>query len=105
MRLALPPPSKGGASGPILIWSGATSVGHHVIQLAKLSGLTPIVTASPEHTEHLSSLGAAAVVDYKDEKAVDKIKQAAKADIKYAIDCTVVNDSTLKCVGELRCLY
>lgn len=98
MRLALPPPSKAGASGPILIWGGATSVAHHLIQLSKLSGLSPITTASTDHNEHLTSLGAAAVFDYKDDKAVDKIKQAAKADIKYAVDCSVVNDSTLKCV-------
>lgn len=104
MRLALPPPFKAGASGPILIWGGATAVAHHLIQLSKLSGLSPIATASTEHTGHLSTLGAAAVVDYKDAKAVDKLKQAAQSDIKLAIDCAVVKDSALKCIGELRCL-
>jgi NADPH:quinone reductase-like Zn-dependent oxidoreductase len=42
MRLGLPYPSSPfpkGSTDAILVWGGSTSVGHHAIQLAKLSGL------------------------------------------------------------------
>ncbi|EPQ52564.1 GroES-like protein [Gloeophyllum trabeum ATCC 11539] len=52
------------AGKPILIFGGATSVGQYAIQLAKLSGFSPIiVTASPKHTQFLNSLGANHVLD------------------------------------------
>ncbi|TFK53686.1 GroES-like protein [Heliocybe sulcata] len=64
----LPPPWEDGrgkyAGKPILIFGGATSVGQYVIQLAKLSGFSPIiVTASPKHTSFLKSLGVDHVID------------------------------------------
>ncbi|KZP26059.1 GroES-like protein [Athelia psychrophila] len=49
---------------PILITGGASSVGCFAIQLAKLSGFSPIyTTASPKHTVYLQSLGATHVID------------------------------------------
>ncbi|KAI8992784.1 GroES-like protein [Trametes punicea] len=49
---------------PIFILGGATSVGQYVIQLARLSGLGPIiVTASLHNEELLKSLGATHVLD------------------------------------------
>ncbi|KAG1883485.1 chaperonin 10-like protein [Suillus subluteus] len=64
----IPPWDRGGWSKykgwPILILGGAGSVGNYVIQLAKLSGFSPIITtASLKHTEHLKSLGANHVID------------------------------------------
>ncbi|KAG2149023.1 chaperonin 10-like protein [Suillus bovinus] len=64
----IPPWDRGGWSKykgwPILIFGGAGSVGNYVIQLAKLSGFSPIITtASLKHTEHLKSLGANHVID------------------------------------------
>ncbi|TFK47715.1 GroES-like protein [Heliocybe sulcata] len=52
------------AGKPILLFGGATSVGQYVIQLAKLSGFSPIIaTASAKHTSFLNSLGADHVID------------------------------------------
>ncbi|TFK46251.1 GroES-like protein [Heliocybe sulcata] len=52
------------AGKPIFLFGGATSVGQYVIQLAKLSGFSPIIaTASPKHTSFLKSLGIDHVID------------------------------------------
>jgi len=52
------------AGKPFLVLGGATSVGQFVIQFAKLSGFSPIITtASLKHDAFLKSLGATHVVD------------------------------------------
>ncbi|KAJ7164945.1 chaperonin 10-like protein [Mycena filopes] len=52
------------ANKPILIFAGATSVGQFVIQFAKLSGFSPIITtASLHNTELLKGYGATHVID------------------------------------------
>ncbi|PPQ92598.1 hypothetical protein CVT25_007290 [Psilocybe cyanescens] len=52
------------ADTPIVVLGGPTSVGQIVIQLAKLSGFSPIfTTASLKHTVFLKSLGATNVLD------------------------------------------
>jgi NADPH:quinone reductase-like Zn-dependent oxidoreductase len=49
---------------PIVILGGSSSVGQFAIQLAKLSGFSPIITtSSKKHTDFLKSLGATHVVD------------------------------------------
>ncbi|EPT05359.1 NAD-binding protein [Fomitopsis schrenkii] len=63
-----PPWEEGGrdkyAGQPILILGGASSVGQHVIQLAKLSGFSPIVTtASLRNADRLRQLGATHILD------------------------------------------
>ncbi|KZT22238.1 GroES-like protein [Neolentinus lepideus HHB14362 ss-1] len=69
--LGLTPPWEDAGRGkyagkPILILGGATSVGQFVIQLAKLSGFSPIIaTASLKHTSFLKSLGVDHVIDRK----------------------------------------
>ncbi|KAG1751515.1 chaperonin 10-like protein [Suillus paluster] len=51
---------------PIVIMGGASSVGQYSIQLARLSGFSPIITtASLHNAELLSSLGATHVLDRK----------------------------------------
>jgi len=70
---ATTPPSTGKS---ILIWGGSASVGSAAIQLAKASGLRVVSTASPANHEFVKSLGADVVVDYKDEKVVDKLVEA-----------------------------
>ncbi|KAL0478636.1 trans-enoyl reductase [Acrasis kona] len=86
--LGLPTPDKP-LSQPkdILIWSGATSVGQHAIQLAKLSGLRVITTASEKNHALLRSLGADEVFDYKDEQVVQKIKKATNNQLELGLDC------------------
>jgi len=65
----LTPPWIEGGQGkydrkPIVIFGGSGSVASYVIQLAKLSGFSPIIaTTSPQHTAYLKSLGATHVVD------------------------------------------
>ncbi|EMD31448.1 hypothetical protein CERSUDRAFT_127335 [Gelatoporia subvermispora B] len=52
------------AGKPFVLFGGATSIGQYAIQLAKLSRFSPIiVTASPNHTSYLRSLGATHVLD------------------------------------------
>ncbi|KAI0308781.1 hypothetical protein OF83DRAFT_1073031, partial [Amylostereum chailletii] len=85
LRLHLSPPSAPTASPrTILIWGGATAVGHHAVQLAKLSGYTVFTTASPANHAALRALGADAVFDYKDPRVVEKIREAAGAEGVFA---------------------
>ncbi|KAF7792661.1 hypothetical protein EIP86_003758 [Pleurotus ostreatoroseus] len=63
-----PPWTEGGhgkyAGQPCVIFGGASGVGQYAIQLAKLSGYSPIITtASVKNTEYLKSLGATHVLD------------------------------------------
>ncbi|KAI0351750.1 GroES-like protein [Trametes cingulata] len=63
-----PPWEEGGmakyAGKPIFIIGGASSVGQYTIQMAKLSGFSPIIaTASPRNEQLLLSLGATHVLD------------------------------------------
>lgn len=59
------PSARGKYMGvPFLLLGGATSVGQFVLQLAKLSGFSPIIaTASLKHTDFLKSFGATHVLD------------------------------------------
>lgn len=52
------------AGEPIVINAGSTSVGQYMIQFAKLSGFSPIITTASKHNEeYLMSLGATHIVD------------------------------------------
>jgi len=78
------------AGNPIVILGGSSSVGLNTIQLAKLSGFSPIITtASPQHAEHLKTLGATHVVDRK-VSSVDLASEVntitQNAPIKYVVD-------------------
>ncbi|KAJ6477853.1 chaperonin 10-like protein, partial [Mycena vitilis] len=62
------PVSSGGrgkyAGQPIVILGGAGATGHYALQLAKLSGFSPIITtASSKNETFLKSLGATHVID------------------------------------------
>ncbi|CAA7269957.1 unnamed protein product [Cyclocybe aegerita] len=59
------PADEGKYAGvPLVVLGGASSVGQLTIQVARLSGFSPIVTtASLKHTEYLKSLGATHVLD------------------------------------------
>lgn len=67
--LSLVPPWKHGGLGkyrgmPIIIFGGAGSVGNYAIQLARMSGFSPIITtASLRNTNYLKNLGATHVID------------------------------------------
>lgn len=52
------------AGEPIIVIGGSSAVGQHAIQLAKLSGFSPIITTASLHNEaYLKSIGATHVVD------------------------------------------
>jgi threonine dehydrogenase-like Zn-dependent dehydrogenase len=107
-RLKLPVP-YGAADKeptPILVWGGASmynndigglqllrhhyiiiaSVGTIVIQLAKLSGLTVITTASPKNAEYLKSLGADYVFPYNDPNTPAEIKKLTNGKLYLGYD-------------------
>jgi NADPH:quinone reductase-like Zn-dependent oxidoreductase len=57
-----------------------------VIQLAKLSGLTVITTASPKKAEYLKSLGADYVLPYDDPNTPAEIKKITNGKLYLAYD-------------------
>lgn len=72
--------SAPGASGPILIWGGASTVGFAAIQLAKAAGLKPIiVTASPHNHEQLRKYGADYCIDYSYKDVVERVRAIVEA--------------------------
>ncbi|KAL8287427.1 hypothetical protein RQP46_003285 [Phenoliferia psychrophenolica] len=78
---------------PFLIWGGATSVGLYVIQLAKMSGYTVIVTCSPKSNDLVKSLGADAVYPYSDPETPSKIS-AAYPTLALALDAVSSQETT-----------
>jgi NADPH:quinone reductase-like Zn-dependent oxidoreductase len=95
LGIGLVPPvsseGKGKYTGnPIVIIGGSSSVGQNTIQLAKLSGFSPIiVTASLHHAENLKSLGATYVMDrnISGSALASKINTVTQnAPIKYVVD-------------------
>ncbi|KAK7035347.1 hypothetical protein VNI00_011878 [Paramarasmius palmivorus] len=71
----------------LLVWSGSTSVGQIVMQLAKLSNMRVIATASPKQFDFVRSLGADEVYDYSDSFTGREIFQATGGNIHCAVDC------------------
>lgn len=71
----------------ILVWGGSSSVGQFTVQLAHLSGLRVIATASPHNFELVKSLGADLVFSYKDPDTPAKIREVTGGKLKRAVDC------------------
>jgi NADPH:quinone reductase-like Zn-dependent oxidoreductase len=104
LRMGLPEPSsttRPAETPTVLVWSGATSVGQFVIQLAALSGCRVVTTASRKQWDHLKSLGAAECFDYqvrrvhslkradvrlKDPHVVEHLRAATSDQTTYAVD-------------------
>lgn len=61
----------------VVVWGGATSVGSVAIQLANAAGYRVLSTASPHNHAQVLGLGAAAVEDYRDRRAVHRLLEAA----------------------------
>ncbi|TFK27957.1 GroES-like protein [Coprinopsis marcescibilis] len=83
--------SKGKYTGtPIVILGGSSSVGQYVIQLAHLSGFSPIIaTSSLKHGQFLKSLGATDILD----------RSITPAEIQAAVEQRV-GDSSVKLVYD-----
>ncbi|KAJ7746397.1 zinc-binding oxidoreductase ToxD [Mycena metata] len=77
---------------PILIWAGASAVGQYTIQLAHLSGLHVITTASPHNHALLRALGASEVLDYRDPAVSGTIRALTNNTLAHAVDC--ISDAT-----------
>ncbi|UKZ47992.1 hypothetical protein TrVGV298_002228 [Trichoderma virens] len=77
-----------GRKTAILIWGGATAVGAYALQLAKLSGLGPIITVAGNGIDYVQSLNAADhIIDYRKGDVTQQILAAAgSAEIKIAFD-------------------
>ncbi|KAF5359478.1 hypothetical protein D9756_003554 [Leucocoprinus leucothites] len=82
---------------PFVLLGGASSVGQFVIQLARLSGFSPIIaTASLKHTTYLQSLGATHVLDRN--LSTDELKSQIATitnnkPIKYVYDTISLSDT------------
>ncbi|KAG6810134.1 hypothetical protein H0H92_013166 [Tricholoma furcatifolium] len=91
------PSARGKETGtPIVIFGGATSVGQYVIQFARLSGFSPIITtASLKHKEYLESLGATDILDrnLSSDKLSAKISKIAKDPIQIIYDAVSSPDT------------
>lgn len=77
--------------GSLLVWGGSTGVGLSLIQLARASGISPIIaTASPTRHALLRDLGVTHCFDYKDPDVTSKIQAAVHESVggklSYAID-------------------
>ncbi|EGN98743.1 hypothetical protein SERLA73DRAFT_181366 [Serpula lacrymans var. lacrymans S7.3] len=87
------------AGKPIVILGGSSSVGSYAIQLARLSGFSPIITtASPQHKTYLQSLGATHILDrhLSPSELVDsgnKIIQLSKADLHVVYDAISIKET------------
>lgn len=65
----------GGVAGQtVLVQGGAGAVGHDAVQIAKLQGATVIATASAAKAAHARAAGADAVIDYKSEDVVARVR-------------------------------
>ena len=106
VRLKLPTPLQHAQSrtspGTILIWGGSTATGHHAIQLARLSGLQVIATASPEAFTELENIGASFVFDYKDEDVASKIRKVAgEPGVQFVLDTISEKGTTEKAIDAV----
>ncbi|KAF7974403.1 hypothetical protein HWV62_12250 [Athelia sp. TMB] len=98
-RHDLPKPSTVKPGTPttenILIWGGATAVGHHAIQLARLSGLRVIAIASARNHAFVRSIGATVTIDYNDVDVLAQIRGALGGlPLKRAFDIVCEKGST-----------
>ncbi|OJJ96269.1 hypothetical protein ASPACDRAFT_63725 [Aspergillus aculeatus ATCC 16872] len=115
--LGIPPPQEEAPTGGVqagskglLIWGASSSVGICAVQLARASGVSPIlVTASPQRHALLMKLGATHCFDYRSPTVVDEITRAiqeSNSTVAYGLDAvgsdTGTGDSSAALLA--RCL-
>jgi NADPH:quinone reductase-like Zn-dependent oxidoreductase len=94
--------SADSAAAPwVLVYGGATSTGLYAIQILHLAGYRVVTTASPKNFSLLRSLGADAVVDYRDPDVVGKVKAATNDSIAVGLDAWSAPDSQ---AASVRCI-
>lgn len=62
----------------VVVWGASTSVGSNAVQLACAAGYEVIATASPKNFEHVKSLDASRVLDYRELDTVPRLVQALR---------------------------
>lgn len=77
---------------PVLIYGGSTATGTMALQLAKMSGYSPIATCSPRNFDLCKQYGADAVFDYNNKSCGEEIKAYTKNALKHVLD--VITDGT-----------
>lgn len=73
----------------ILIYSSSTVTGTLIIQFAKWSSYTVIITCSPHNFDPIKKLGTDAVYDYNDSNSIAKIYETTKNNLKLVFDTTI----------------
>ncbi|GJE87536.1 zinc-binding alcohol dehydrogenase family protein [Phanerochaete sordida] len=92
------PPNKVDKEEWVLVYGGSGSVGMFAIQLAHIAGYKVVATASPRNHELCKSLGADAVIDYKDPSAIEKIKEVSHNSIRAGLDAISEAETQKFCV-------
>ncbi|KAI0880207.1 zinc-binding dehydrogenase [Annulohypoxylon maeteangense] len=101
-RLKIPEPSSPAKNGfPFLVSGGTSSVGQYAVQLAKMAGAFVVATGSARNHELLKSLGADAVVDYKDPDWPEHVRKLTHDHLEFAFDCISENGTTEAIVRSL----
>ncbi|KAI9684596.1 MAG: hypothetical protein M1822_005684 [Bathelium mastoideum] len=103
-----PPPWKSGGETvgkgkAAIILGGSSSVGQYAIQFARLSGFERIITnSSPQHKEHLKSLGATDVLE-RSESTAQAFKDAAgNLEVSFVLDAISTEDTQTLGIEILR---
>ena len=113
VNLGLPKPPKGHLrAGPdantppaMLIWGGSSSLGNCAIQICRIFGIKPYVTASAKHHGALTKLGAHRCFDYHDADVEDQIAAVAAQDgipLRLAYDTISENGTLHRTAKALR---
>ncbi|KAL4877092.1 chaperonin 10-like protein [Aspergillus karnatakaensis] len=89
---------------PVLIYGGASAVGAYAIKLAKLSGLSPIITVAGNGIDFVKSLNAADfIIDYRKGTVVEDIKAALNGrTLHHAFDAVSYNRSYEDIIAVLQ---
>ncbi|CAL1717200.1 unnamed protein product [Somion occarium] len=106
--VGLTPPWKPGGRGkyvgqPVVIFGGSSSVGQYTIQLARLSGFSPIITtASPHNNDRVKALGATHTIDrhHPPSEIIAEVKKITSGPIQIVYDATSL-ESTQKTAYEI----
>lgn len=92
------------AGQTILIQAAAGGVGHFTVQLARLKNAYVIGTASAKNKDLLQSLGTDQVIDYKNERFEDTVKDVDAVQDAMGGDVLYRSISCLKPGGRIVCL-
>lgn len=76
-----------------LVWGASSSLGQMVVQFARYYGFEVVATCSSYNFEHVKSLGADHVFDYKDSDVIEKIRKVAGDRITISYDTVVAGNS------------